>query len=311
MDSFGRLEIPMHHHRTAPRIRLATLLLALVLPGSSAFAQMISPTAPPGANTPSPSVSSPSLPTDCTPGPNGQPASCLNNPPPSPVPAPPTVDYVAGGSRPPGAGTELKVLSHFQRGTMQLDTKKAFGFVLLPKSAITDREQQTQKQFCDIMLASLDYVSPESASSQQVLATYWPIIAGIPTDDITAAFQARNCNALIAWYDYSLGRAIASKAGVLGMSGPLLITWPSQSALIQNPRDPLIVDFANADYENASRALAHWFRQVSRNPGAWTNYIREGTIRAELADAINETAGVMLAVIAGKWDSVTVVNGTP
>ena len=294
-----------------PRTRLASLILALAFSGSAASAQMISPTAPPAPNTPAPSMSSPSLPSDCPPGPNGQPASCVNNLPPPPVPARPTADYVAGGSGPPGAAAELKVLSYFQRGSMQLDTKKAFGFVLLPKLAITDREQQTQKQFCDIMLASLDYVSPESASSQQVLATYWPIIAGIPTDDITQAFQARNCNALIAWYDYSLGRAIASKAGVLGMSGPLLITWPSQSALIRNPRDPLIVDFANADYENANRALAHWFRQVSRNPGAWTNYIREGTIRAELADAINETAGVMLAVLAGKWDSVTVVNGTP
>ena len=301
----------MHILRATPRTRLATLVLAVALFGSTASAQMISPTAPPGANTPSPSVSSPSLPTDCTPGPNGQPASCLNNPPPSPVPAPPAAEYVSGGSGPPGAAAELKVLSHFQRGTMQLDTRKAFGFVLLPKSAITDREQATQKQFCEIMLASLDYVSPESASSPQVLATYWPVVAGIPTDDIAEAFQDRNCTALIAWYDYSLGRAIASKAGVLGMSGPLLITWPSQSALINNPRDPLIVDFANANYEYANRALAHWFRQVSRNPGAWTNYIREGTIRAELADAINETAGVMLAVLAGKWDSVTVVNGTP
>lgn len=294
-----------------PRTRLASLLLALAMSGSAASAQMISPTTPPEANTPSPSVSSPSLPTDCTPGPNGQPANCLNNPPPAPIPARTSADYVSGGSGPPGAAAELKVLSHFQRGSMQLDTRKAFGFVLLPKSAITDREQATQKQFCEIMLASLDYVSPESASSAQVLATYWPVVAGIPADDIAEAFQDRNCTALIAWYDYSLGRAIASKAGVLGMSGPLLITWPSQSALIQNPRDPLIVDFANANYENANRALAHWFRQVSRNPGAWTNYIREGTIRAELADAINETAGVMLAVLAGKWDSVTVVNGTP
>jgi hypothetical protein len=290
---------------------LASIVITMIFGGSTAFAQMISPAAPPGPGTPSPSVSSPSLPSDCPPQPDGRPADCTNSAGPARVPAPPAADYVSGGSGPPGAAAELKALSYFQRGSMQLDTTKAFGFVLLPKSAITDREQRTQKQFCDIMLASLDYVSPETASSQKVLATYWPIVADVAADDIAAAFESRNCNALIAWYDYSLGRAIASKAGVLGMSGPLLITWPSQSALIRNPRDPLIVDFANADYENANRALAHWFRQVSRNPDAWTNYIREGTIRAELADAINETAGVMLAVLAGKWDSVTVVNGTP
>ena len=81
--------------------------------------------------------------------------------------------------------------------------------------------------------------------------------------------------------------------------------------LVRNPRDPLVVDFANADYDNASRALAHWFKQVSRKPELWTSYIREGTIRAELADAINETAGVMMAVLAGKWESVSAVSDTP
>lgn len=287
----------------------ATAMLALLLSVTTAPAQMISPSTQPGASAPSPSISSPTLPTDCTTGPDGLPTSCPARL--EPVPAPPSVDYISGGSGPPGAGADLKVLSYFQRGSMQMDTNKAFGFVLLPKSAITDRERQVQSQFCEIMLASFDFMSPESVSRQQVLATYWPIIASIPAHDIATAFQERNCNSLISWYDYSLARAIASKAGVVGMSGPLLITWPSQSALIRNPRDPLIIDFANADYGNATRALAHWFRQVSRKPHLWTNYIREGTIRAELADAINDTAGVMLAVLAGKWESVTVVNQGP
>ena len=161
------------------------------------------------------------------------------------------------------------------------------------------------------MLASLDFMTPGEATRQSVLATYWPLIASAEPEDIETAFADKNCPSLIDWYDHSLARAIASKAGVLGMSGPMLITWPSQSALYRNPRDPLIVDFANADYVSASKALHHWFKQVAKKPELWTNHIREGTIRAELADAINDTAGVVLAVMAGKWESVTVVSETP
>lgn len=301
----------MHKPRSTFNIPRAAILVCLAFATWPASAQMISPTTPPGTNSTAPSMSSPSLPSSCVSGTTGQPVPCPPAPETSPVPAPPSADYVSGGSGPPGSASDMKVLSYFQRGTMQLDTSKAFGFVLLPKSALTDREKLVQKQFCDILLASLDFMSPDVASSRQVLATYWPLVGEVTEQDIEDAFRQRNCTALIAWYDYSLARAIASKAGVSGMSGPLLITWPSQNVLVRNPRDPLVVDFANADYDNASRALAHWFKQVSRKPELWTSYIREGTIRAELADAINETAGVMMAVLAGKWESVSAVSDTP
>lgn len=301
----------MHKFPSTFDIPGAAILFALAFAAWPAAGQMISPTTPPGANTTAPSISSPTLPSTCVSSSNGQPVPCPPAPDTSPVPAPPSADYVSGGSGPPGSASDMKVLSYFQRGTMQLDTSKAFGFVLLPKSALTDREKQVQKHFCEILLASLDFMSPDVASSRQVLATYWPLVSEVTEQDVAEAFQQRNCNSLIAWYDYSLARAIASKAGVSGMSGPLLITWPSQNALVRNPRDPLVVDFANADYDNASRALAYWFKQVSRKPELWTSYIREGTIRAELADAINETAGVMMAVLAGKWESVSAVSETP
>jgi hypothetical protein len=91
------------------------------------------------------------------------------------------------------------------------------------------------------------------------------------------------------------------------LSGPLLITWPSTGADGDEARNPLIVDFSRADYARASKALQYWFRQVRGRPELWTNRIREGTIRAELADAVNDTAGVVLAVLYGKWDSVNAV----
>ena len=111
-----------------------------------------------------------------------------------------------------------------------------------------------------------------------------------------------------------LARTLANKAGVAELTGPLLITWPSSGAEGETARDPLIVDFSKANHERAAKALNYWFRQVKSRPDLWTSRIREGTIRAELADAVNDTAGVVLAVMAGKWDSLTVVasaNASP
>jgi hypothetical protein len=127
---------------------------------------------------------------------------------------------------------------------------------------------------------------------------------------VEAAFAAHDCDRLIAWYDHALARAIAARADVAALSGPFLITWPSEGTAARD-RDPLIVDFAVADYGRATKALQYWFGELRQKPELWTSRIREGTIRAELADAINDTAGVMVAVMAGKWDSVSAVNGTP
>ena len=69
----------------------------------------------------------------------------------------------------------------------------------------------------------------------------------------------------------------------------------------------LFVDFSKADNARATKTLQYWFRQLRGRPELWTNRIREGTIRAELADAVNDTAGVVLAVLYGKWDSVNAV----
>ncbi len=71
------------------------------------------------------------------------------------------------------------------------------------------------------------------------------------------------------------------------------------------------MDFAKADNEHATKALQYWFRQLNGEPELWTNRIREGTIRAELADAINDTAGVVLAVLHGKWESVAALEEAP
>jgi hypothetical protein len=199
-------------------------------------------------------------------------------------------------------------LSYFQRSVTRVDTRKAFGFVLLPKSAVTAQEKHIQRQFCQITLASLDFADAEEAARTKALVTYWPIVATPSSAAIEAAFAAHDCDRLIAWYDHGLARAIAARADVAALSGPFLITWPSEGADV---RDPLIVDFAVADYGRATKALQYWFGELRQKPELWTSRIREGTIRAELADAINDTAGVMVAVLAGKWESVTAVSGTP
>jgi hypothetical protein len=206
-----------------------------------------------------------------------------------------------------------KVLSYFQRGTTPVDTRKAFGFVIMPKSAVTAEEARIQSQFCEIMLASLDFVGAEVAAQTTALVTYWPLTAEPSRLQIEAAFATRDCVRLVAWYDHRLARQVAARADVVGMSGPFLITWPSEGAgrNAAKARDPLIVDFAVADYARANKALSYWFGELRQRPELWTSRIREGTIRAELADAINDTAGVMVAVLAGKWESVTAVGATP
>jgi hypothetical protein len=202
-----------------------------------------------------------------------------------------------------------KVLSYFQRTRTQIDTRRAFGFVLMPKVAVTDEEKRVQKDFCTIVLASMDFMTPGAVASapRDVLATYWPVQPSRVSFEIADAFAQRNCDELLAWYDHGLARTLAAKAGVAELSGPLLITWPASGADGETARDPLIVDFSKADHERATKALQYWFRQLRARPELWTNRIREGTIRAELADAVNDTAGVVLAVMSGKWDSLNVV----
>lgn len=203
-----------------------------------------------------------------------------------------------------------KVLSYFQKARTTIDPKRAFGFVLMPKVAVTDQDKRAQKDFCATVLATMDFMTPGAVAAsapRDVLATYWPIVGSRESYEIKHAFSERNCDELIAWYDYTLARALAAKAGVAELSGPLLITWPSAGVDGATARDPLIVDFSKANQERAAKALQYWFRQVKARPELWTNRIREGTIRAELADAVNDTAGVLLTVMAGKWDSLTVV----
>ena len=219
----------------------------------------------------------------------------------------------ATGDRPPpkkknGHGG-AKVLSYFQQSITPLDTKRAFGFVLLPRAAVTEEEERSHKSFCEIMLASMDYMAPGAVAASapsKVLATYWPLVIGRDAVEIAAAFSARDCTKLIAWYDHALARKLAANAGVADLSGPLLITWPSGDDATA-VRDPLIVDFSKADHARATKALQYWFRQLKNRPELWTNRIREGTIRAELADAVNGTAGVVLAVMSGKWESLNTV----
>lgn len=205
-----------------------------------------------------------------------------------------------------------KVISYFQYSKTTIDARRALGFVLLPKAAVTDGEKKVQKEFCETLLATLDFLSPGAAGARSdVLATYWPIVTTRGAYEITEAFTQRNCGDLLAWYDHALARKLALKAGVVELTGPLLITWPSAVGAGDEGRDPLIVDFSKANHERASKTLQYWFRQLKNRPELWTNRIREGTIRAELADAVNETAGVMLAVMAGKWESVTTVSASP
>jgi hypothetical protein len=204
------------------------------------------------------------------------------------------------------------VLSYFQQSRTRIDARRAFGFVLLPRAAVTEAEKKTQVQFCETLLATLDFMAPGVASVRRdVMATYWPILSVRGSGEITEAFASRDCDTLLAWYDHTLARQLARRAGVQELSGPLLITWPSSGLEGEEARDPLIVDFSRADHDRATKTLQYWFRQLKNRPELWTNRIREGTIRAELADAVNETAGVMLAVMAGKWDSVATVTATP
>jgi hypothetical protein len=228
---------------------------------------------------------------------------------PPPVPLPPA----AAGDPPElpkkNGHSGSKVISYFQHTRTTLDTARAFGFVLLPKAAVTDAEKATHKAFCKLVLASLDFMTPGAVADSapaEVLATYWPVVASRESFEINDAFRSRNCDDLLVWYDHSLARKLATKAGVADLSGPLLITWPSgtdETAV----RDPLIVDFSKANHERAAKALNYWFRQLKNRPELWTNRIREGTIRAELADAVNDTAGVVLAVMSGKWESLKTV----
>ncbi len=203
-----------------------------------------------------------------------------------------------------------KVVSYFQRGTIRIEMSNAFGFVLMPRAAVTEQDRAVQRNFCQVMLASLDYMAPEAAAEGKFLMTYWPISTVVERWQIEYAFKNRRCDDLIDWYDHSLARSIAAKADVAHLSGPLLITWPSQDPTYMEARDPLVVDFARADSVHATKALQYWFRQLNSDSALWTNRIREGTIRAELADAINDTAGVVLAVLHGKWDSVAAVSET-
>jgi hypothetical protein len=267
-------------------------------------------------------ILSPTAPVTCVPGAANPDPRCAHRPlsvpvPPPPPPPPPASSGPTGGGHlitgfaAGGAANLQKVVSYFQRGTMRIDTSKAFGFVLMPRAAVTDQDRAVQRRFCQITLAQLDYMAPESAATAQVLMTYWPISGVIERWQIEYAFKNRRCDDLIDWYDHSLARSIATKADIAHLSGPLLITWPSQDPTYALERAPLIVDFAKADYESATKTLQYWFRQLNGEPGLWTNRIREGTIRAELADAINDTAGVVLAVLHGKWDSVAAVSETP
>jgi hypothetical protein len=308
------------------RFSMLAIAAAVAWAGAStAFGQAINTAPPPVVYAPPP-VLNPSLPV-CVPNSTNTGTPCsspsTNLPPLTPIPMPvpqppppvfgiaPSAPSLAGGA-PAGGGMigAEKVVSYFQRGQTTVDTAKAFGFVVMPKSAVTSEEARIQTQFCKIMLASLDFVSAEAAAHTSALVTYWPLTAEPSRLQIEAAFATRDCVRLIAWYDHRLARQVAARADVTGLSGPFLITWPSEGRDARL-RDPLIVDFAVADYARATKALSYWFGELRQKPELWTSRIREGTIRAELADAINDTAGVMVAVLAGKWESVTVVSDTP
>lgn len=315
----------MRRNRAAlVRIVFRTIVATVALSTAPAvLGQAIRPVAP---ITPAPAVTPIHLPPNCAPGGpnNGTSCSSLPNltpltpaPPLLPQPVTPPVLVSPSTALTPTPGGDVseighdKVLSYFQRSITQIDARKAFGFVLMPKSAVTPEEKKLQARFCQIMLASMDFVAPDAAQRRNILVTYWPIVATREPLEIEAAFEERDCDQLLAWYDHKLARSVAARAGIAGLSGPLLITWPSEDANHAEDRDPLIVDFAKADYEHATKALHYWFGQLRNKPALWTSRIREGTIRAELADAINDTAGVVLAVLAGKWESVTAVSETP
>lgn len=306
------------------KYNLIAIAVAAFLASAPVFAQAVSSGQP--VNSP---VLSPTTPPNCVPGATNQDPRCNYRPLTAPAPsAPPPPPPLGGGMgapppMPAGSGALItgfstggtagmqKVVSYFQRGSMRIDTVQAFGFVLMPRAAVTEYDRAVQRRFCEVMLASLDYAAPEAASEGKFLMTYWPVSGVVERWQIEYAFKNRRCDDLIDWYDHSLARSIAARAGVAQLSGPMLITWPSQDPSYAVVRDPLIVDFARADYPHATRALQYWFRQLNADPDLWTNRIREGTIRAELADAINDTAGVMLAVLNGKWESVAAIDETP
>jgi hypothetical protein len=300
--------MPMFRIITAAAVTLAAL-------AAPVLAQAVSSGQPAGSP-----ILSPTTPANCPPGNPAQDPRCAHLPKPVPAPSPPP----APASPAPGGGGRLitgfaaastaemqKVVSYFQRGMIRIDTTQAFGFVVMPRAAVTDEDRAVQRRFCQTMLASLDYVAPEAASEGKFLMTYWPVSTVVERWQVEYAFRNRRCDDLIDWYDHSLARSIANKADIAHLSGPLLITWPSQDPDDAEARAPLIVDFATADQAHATKALQYWFRQLNGDPTLWTNRIREGTIRAELADAINDTAGVVLAVLHGKWDSVAAVSETP
>jgi len=233
-------------------------------------------------------------------------------PPPPPPPASPppsaSIKWSNGGAAGPNSA---QVLSYFQRGAMKLEARDAFGMVVIPRKALDATEKARHRQFCELLLASLDFVAPEDVAPTEVLATYWPTVSSIDPASIRMAFATQDCPSLLLWYDHKLARDIAARTGLQDKSGPLLVTWPSQRRVAKEERDPLVVDFSRANAVNARRTLAYWFRQVSQDPTLWTDHIREGTFRAELADAINETARVMLSVLSGKWEGLTEVNSRP
>jgi hypothetical protein len=302
------------HARLQSRSGPTRLALAAILALASTIAvAAASPPALPDEPEPAPmkEVKPPQLPIDCSDPASARHPECRPRPaaPPPPMMAPPPA------SAPPTAGISgapaRAVLSYFQRGTIKIDTSDAFGFVLLPRRAVTEGEMKAHLRFCRVMFASLDTMEPEDVALTKVLATYWPISTEVSRDALREAFANQDCMQLLYWYDHSVARTIAAKADIQDMSGPLLITWPSEDAQLAHRSDPLIVDFSAANEANLQKVLNYWFRQISQRPEYWTSYIREGTMRAELADAINETAGVMLAVLAGKWESVTAVSDMP
>ena len=167
---------------------------------------------------------------------------------------------------------------------MKLEARDAFGMVVIPRKALDATEKARHRQFCELLLASLDFVAPEDVTPTEVLATYWPTVSSIDPASIRMAFATQDCPSLLLWYDHKLARDIAARTGVQDKSGPLLVTWPSQRTVAKEERDPLVVDFSRANAVNARRTLAYWFRQVSQDPTLWTDHIREGTFRADLAD---------------------------
>lgn len=262
--------------------------------------------------TPMPRFCTPDKMEACPPAPILAPTpTVLPTPPIAPtLTAPSTALTPSGGSSiAAGIGTQ-KVLSYFQRGVTHIDTQRAFGLVLIPRSAVTAEDKKTQTLFCLNMLATLAFVAPDAAARRDALVTYWPIVATRDAFEIQDAFQAGDCDHLIAWYDHNAARTVAAKAGIERMSGPLLITWPAAGGA-NTKRDPLIVDFARADNARARKALDYWFSALRDEPTDWKSRIREGTFRAGVADAINDTAGVVIAVLSGKWESFTALGQTP